>query len=49
MASQMVFFAVMRRGCAVGVRGKFMELSCSLMRFIWHCVVLALRLQNSRG
>jgi hypothetical protein len=49
MASQVVFFAVVRRGCTMGVRGKFMELSCSLMRFVWHGVVLGLRMQNSCG
>jgi len=41
MASQVVFFAVMRRGCTVGVRSKLMELSRSLMRVVWHCVFLS--------
>jgi hypothetical protein len=43
MASQVVFFSVMRRRCTMGVRSKFMELSRSLMRVVWHFVFLSLQ------
>jgi hypothetical protein len=36
MACEVVFFAVMRRGCTMGVCSKFMELRRSLMRVVWH-------------
>ncbi len=41
MASQVIFFAVMRRRCTMGMRSKFMELGRSLMRVVWHCVFLS--------
>lgn len=43
MARLVVFFAVMRCGCAVGVRGKLMELRRSLMRLVWHGVFLSVQ------
>jgi len=36
----MIFFSMVRRGTAVRVGGKFVELGSSLVRIVWHGIFL---------
>ncbi len=36
VSSLVIFFLMVRRGCAVGMRGKIVQFCCTLVRVIWH-------------
>src|SRR5579859_945935 len=48
VSRQVIFFPVMRCGCAVRVRRKLVEFGSALVRFIWHGQLLSIS-RASRG